>query len=163
MRALVCIRRAPRRWPRSRDRPRGRPLRAAFLHDIGIYPSRTHGGVYTDESGEIAERLFTEAGANSERARLRVNACAYHHARSSQIERGAEVELLRLADQIEVSGGMRRHGLRRDEIQDTFDAAPRDGLYGHIAKLTVRALRDRPRTLPKIFKRWPGFKSGTDG
>jgi hypothetical protein len=128
-------------------------LSAAFLHDIGIYPSRSQGGVYTDESGEIAKRLFTEAGTDATRAQLAADACAYHHARSSQLDRGAEVELLRLADQIEVLGGLRRHGLSRDEIQGTFDEVPRAGLYGHIAKLTVRALRDRPGTIPKIFKR----------
>jgi hypothetical protein len=98
-------------------------------------------------------RLFTEAEADATRAQLAADACAYHHARSSQLHRGAEVELLRLADQVEVFGGLRRHGLTRDEVQETFDAVPRSGLYGHIAKLTVRALRDRPRTIPKIFKR----------
>ena len=128
-------------------------LCAAFLHDIGIYPSRSHGGVYTDESGELAKALFAEAGADAGRAQLCADACAYHHARNSKFERGAEVELVRLADQIEVFGGLRRHGLSRDEIRETFDAVPRAGLYGHIAKLTLRALRDRPTTLPKIFKR----------
>jgi hypothetical protein len=128
-------------------------LCAAFLHDIGIYPSRSQGGVYTDESGELAKRLFDEAGADAERAQLAADACTYHHARSSQLERGAEVELLRLADQIEVFGGLRRHGLSRVEVQRTFDEVPRVGFYGHIAKLTVVALRQRPSTLPKIFKR----------
>lgn len=128
-------------------------LCASFLHDIGIYPSRSHGGVYTDESGELAGELFADAGADPARARLAADACAYHHARSSQLDRGAEVELLRLADQIEVFGGLRRNGLSREDIQKTFDQVPRAGFYGHIAKLTVRALRDRPRTLPKIFKR----------
>src|SRR5918998_4842516 len=55
-------------------------LSTAFLHDIGIYPSRSQGGVYTDESGEIAKRLFTEAGADATRAQLAADACAYHHA-----------------------------------------------------------------------------------
>jgi hypothetical protein len=128
-------------------------LCAAFLHDVGIYPSRSQGGVYTDESGELARRLFTEAGADAGRTQLAADACAYHHARRSQMDRGAEVELVRLADQIEVFGGLRRHGLPRDQVQATFDEVPRDGLYGHIAKLTLRAIRDRPLTLPKIFKR----------
>lgn len=138
---------------RDLDIDREVALCAAFLHDVGIYSSRSQGGVYTDESGELARRLFTEAGADAERAQLCADACAYHHARSSQLARGAEVELLRLADQIEVFGGVRRHGLTREDIEETFDAVPRAGLYGHIAKLTVRALRERPGTLPKIFKR----------
>jgi HD superfamily phosphodiesterase len=36
-------------------------LCAALAHDIGIYPSASHGGVYTDESGELAAALFAEA------------------------------------------------------------------------------------------------------
>ncbi|HEX2127711.1 MAG TPA: HD domain-containing protein [Solirubrobacterales bacterium] len=138
---------------RGLDVDREVALCAAFLHDIGIYPSRSRGGVYTDESGELAKRLFAEAEADPARAQLCADACAYHHARSDQTARGAEVELLRLADQVEVFGGLRRHGLTRDEVRAAFDEVPRAGLYSHIAKLTIRALRDRPRTLPKIFKR----------
>lgn len=128
-------------------------LCAAFLHDIGIYSSRSQGGVYTDESGELARRLFEEAGADAARAQRCADACAYHHARRDQSHRGAEVELLRVADQIEVLGGLVRHGLSREDIQGTFDAVSRDGFYGHIGKLVLVALRERPRTLPKIFKR----------
>jgi hypothetical protein len=127
-------------------------LCAALVHDIGIYPSVTHGGVYTDESGELAAALFREAGASEERARVVADACAYHHALRPQWPRGAEVELLRRADQLELFAGMIRHGLSRDEIREVFDAAPRQGLYTEIGRLTVGVLRDRPLTLPRIFR-----------
>jgi hypothetical protein len=127
-------------------------LCAALAHDIGIYPSASHGGVYTDEGGELAASLFREAGAAEERARLVDDACAYHHALRPQWSRGAEVELLRRADQIEVAAGLVRHGLDRVEVRSVFDAAPRDRFYSEIGKLLVRALRDRPLTVPRIFK-----------
>jgi HD domain len=127
-------------------------LCASLVHDIGIYPSASHGGVYTDESGELAERMFREAGAPEERARLCADACAYHHALRPQWKRGTEVELLRRADQIEVFAGLVRHGLGRDEVREVFAAAPRDRFYAEIGRLLVRALRDRPMTLPRIFK-----------
>jgi len=127
-------------------------LCASLVHDIGIYPSASHGGVYTDESGELAERMFREAGAPAERARLCADACAYHHAVRPQWERGTEVELLRRADQIEVFAGLVRHGLDREAVREVFAAAPRDRFYAEVGRLLLRALRDRPTTLPRIFK-----------
>ena len=127
-------------------------LCAALAHDIAIYPSVSRGGVYTDESGELAASLFREAGASEERAALVADACAYHHASRPQWSRGTEVELLRRADRIEVSAGLARHGLERGQIRAVFDAAPRDRFYSEIGRLLVRALRDRPQTLPRIFK-----------
>jgi HD domain len=127
-------------------------LCAALAHDIGIYPSVSHGGVYTDEGGQLAASLFRDAGAAEDRARLVADACAYHHALRPQWSRGAEVELLRRADQIEVAAGLVRHGLDRGEVRSVFGAAPRDRFYSEIGKLLVRALRDRPLTVPRIFK-----------
>jgi hypothetical protein len=126
-------------------------LCAALVHDIGIYPSLSRGGVYTVESGEFAANLFTEAGAEPERARLCADACAFHHARRSQWQRGAEVELLRLADRVEVSGGLARAGLTRDDVAEVFASASRRGFYSSIGLLALRALRDRPRTMLRIF------------
>ena len=45
-------------------------LCAALVHDIGLYPSVSHGGVYTDEGGELAERIFIEASESARRAEL---------------------------------------------------------------------------------------------
>jgi HD domain len=127
-------------------------LCAALAHDVGIYPSLSAGGVYTDEGGELAARMFREADADGDRARLVADACAFHHALRPQWRRGAEVELLRRADQIEVFGGVVRHGLERDEVREVFAAVPRHGFYAEIGRLAVRAARDRPTTLPRIFK-----------
>jgi hypothetical protein len=127
-------------------------LCAALVHDIGLYDSVTHGGVYTDEGGALAERLFLEAGESAERARLVSDACAQHHALRDQSARGIEVELLRLADRIELSGGLLRSGLSRGEIRIVFEQISRSGFYTGIARLLGHALRERPLTLPRIFK-----------
>jgi HD domain len=137
---------------RGLDLDREVGLCAAFAHDLGIYPSMSHGGVYTDESGELAASLFREAGASEERARLVADACAYHHALRPQWPRGTEVELLRRADQVEILAGLIRHGLDRADVREVFDAVPRDDFYAEIGKLLIRALRDRPLTVPRIFK-----------
>jgi hypothetical protein len=127
-------------------------LCAALAHDIGLYPSVTHGGVYTDEGGELARRLLLDAGVSSERAELCAQACARHHALRDQSGLGAEVELMRLADRIELSAGLLSAGLPRAEIRAVFDSVPRDGLYAGIAALVGRALRERPLTVPQIFR-----------
>ncbi len=127
-------------------------LCAAFLHDIGVYDSVTHGGVYTEEGAELAHQMALEAGWDERRARLCADACAYHHSVRSKWELGAEVETMRLADRIEVSGGLFRSGLTRDELREVNAAAPRDGFYRGLAHVVWPMLRKRPLTLPRIFK-----------
>lgn len=127
-------------------------LCAAFLHDIGLYESVSEGGVYTDEGAALARELGLEAGWDERRAQLCADACAYHHSVRSKWELGAEVEILRLADRIEVSGGLIRSGLTRDQVHQVNASAPRDGFYGGILHLLWPAVRSRPLTLPRIFK-----------
>jgi hypothetical protein len=127
-------------------------LCASLIHDAGLYDSISRGGVYTDDGGAYAERVFIEAGEPGERARLVNDACAQHHALRDQSARGIEVELLRLADRIEVSGGLVRSGLSRGEIRVVFDQVSRKGFYAGVAGLLGHALRERPLTLPRIFK-----------
>jgi hypothetical protein len=127
-------------------------LCAAFLHDIGLYDSVTHGGVYTEEGAELARRLALEAGWDERRAGLSADACRFHHSVRSKWELGAEVELMRLADRIEVTGGLVRSGLSGDQLRAVNAAAPRDGFYTGLVHLVWPMLRRRPLTLPAIFK-----------
>jgi hypothetical protein len=137
---------------RSLEFDREVAISASILHDAGIYPALSEGGVYTDESGIVAERLFLEAGAEPQRAALVREACAQHHALRDQSAKGVEVELMRLADRIEVSGGVVRSGLSGREVGDVFGRVSRKGFYAGIGGLVLGVLRDRPLTLPQIFK-----------
>lgn len=127
-------------------------LCAALLHDIGVYDSITHGGVYTEEGAEVAERLALEAGWNDRRAALCAAACRYHHSVRSKWEFGPEVETMRLADRIEVTGGLVRSGLSREEVREVNAAASRAGFYRGLARVVWPVLRRRPLTLPAVFK-----------
>lgn len=127
-------------------------LCAAFLHDIGLYPAVSEGGVYTEEGGEEARRIATEHGWDSQRADLCAEACAKHHSVKRQWELGAEVEVLRLADRIEVTAGISTGGLDRAQIKDVFVESPRDGFYHGLYEVVWPNLRSRPMTIPKIFK-----------
>jgi HD superfamily phosphodiesterase len=128
-------------------------LVASILHDIGLYDAVSEGGVYTDEGGEFARKLCLKHGWDERRADLCAAACANHHAIRSQWELGAEVEVLRLADRIEVSGGLSRGGLSRDQIKGVFEEVPRDGFYGGLAHIVWPSLRSRPLQTLRIFGR----------
>lgn len=127
-------------------------LCAAFLHDIGLYASVSDGGVYTEEGAALARRMGLDAGWDEHRAQLCADACAYHHSVRSKWDLSAEVETLRLADRIEVSGGLIRSGLTRDQLHEVNAAAPRDGFYRGLAQVVWPVLRSRPFTLPSVFK-----------
>jgi hypothetical protein len=127
-------------------------LCAALLHDAGLYDEISRGGVYTDDSGICAEQLFLDAGATAERAKLVRETCAQHHALRDQSEKGAEVELMRLADRVELSYGLLGAGLSRSEIREVFNRVSRKGTYRVIAGLVGHALVERPTTVPRIFK-----------
>ena len=127
-------------------------LVAAILHDIGLYDSVSEGGVYTDEGGEFARNLGIEHGWEPHRADLCAEACAKHHSIRTQWEQGAEVETLRLADRIEVFGGLARGGLSRDQIKGVFAKVSREGLYGGLAHIVGPNLVRRPIQIAKVFR-----------
>ena len=128
-------------------------LCAAFLHDIGLYDKVSEGGVYTDEGGEFARKLGLEHGWDERRADLCAEACANHHAVRSQWEQGAEVETLRLADRIEVSGGLSRGGLSRDADQGRLRRGPARRLLRRARPRRLARTSARARSRPlRIFK-----------
>jgi hypothetical protein len=92
-------------------------------------------------------------GWDEERIRVCSDAVDRHHELRSQWDRGAEVELIRRADLIDVSAGLVRFGLSGEWLRDLFRAVPRDGTYRTIGREVAQVLRHRPLTLPQIFRR----------
>jgi len=127
-------------------------LCAALLHDIGLYDAVSDGGVYTDEGGEFARRLADKHGWEARRADLCAEACARHHSVKAQWEQGAEVETLRLADRIEVTGGVATGGLSRSQVKGVFSEISREGFYGGLLHVVWPNLRSRPLKTARIFK-----------
>ena len=126
---------------------------AAILHDIGLYPSASRGGVYTADGAQLARELLPAYGWDPERIERCAEAIDRHHEVRSQLSRGAEVEALRRADLVDVSGGLIRFGIDRQWLRALNRSVPRAGLGGELAKEVGRALRERPLTLPQIFWR----------
>ena len=126
---------------------------AAILHDIGLYPGASRGGVYTADGAELARELLSANGWTPERVERCAAAIDRHHDLRSQLRRGGEVEALRLADLIDVSGGVVARGLNRGWLRSLGEAVPRQGLGRELAREVGRALRERPLTLGRIFWR----------
>lgn len=127
---------------------------AAILHDVGIYPEASRGGVYTADGAALARELLASHGWTPERIDRCAEAIDRHHDLRRQLALGPEVEALRLADLSDVSGGLLRFGLDGGWMRSLRQAVPVDGLAGELAREVWRALRERPLTVPRIF--WRG-------
>lgn len=115
---------------------------AALLHDIGLYDDWSTGAAYVDDSKRAVEQLLRSFGWPPERIQRAADAAQRHHAVRDQRTFSLELEVLRLADQVDLSGGRVGHGLDRAFLGALFTALPRDGLYRHIGTvLGARLLR----------------------
>jgi hypothetical protein len=128
-------------------------LIAGLLHDVGLYDEASRGGVYVLEGAEFTAELLRQQGWEEDRVRLCFDAVERHHELRSQWERGAEVELIRRADLVDVSAGLVRFGLSREWLRDLFKSISREGTYRTIGYEVARVLRHRPLTLPRVFRR----------
>ena len=126
-------------------------LCAAHLHDAGLYPGAATDASYVEDGARLAARLLGAHGWPAGRLRRCTDAIERHHELRPQWKRGVEVELLRRADLVDIFGGLLTFGAGRGWVRALRHEAPRRGFYREIARLLVRAARDRPATLPRIF------------
>ncbi len=126
-------------------------LCAAHLHDVGLYPGAATDASYVEDGARLAERLLGTRGWPERRLKRCTDAIERHHELRAQWKRGVEVELLRQADLVDVSGGLVTFGADRVWVRSLGEEAPRRGFYREIGRLLVRAARERPATLPWIF------------
>jgi hypothetical protein len=127
---------------------------AALLHDIGLYPPyASRSASYVADGAALAREMLPAHGWSQERITRCADAIDRHHELRGQLRHGAEVEALRRADLIDVSGGLVRFGVGRDRLAALRAEVPRRGLYREIGRLLARALRARPATVPRIFVR----------
>lgn len=132
-------------------------LVAGLLHDIGLYDGASRGGVYVSDGREYSEALLTgRRDWPPDRVRLCGDAIERHHELRSQWAAGTEVEVMRRADLIEVSGGLVSYGLRRGWIRGLWRVVPRAGIYPEVGRMVGKALVERPATIPRAFIRGRG-------
>jgi hypothetical protein len=128
-------------------------LCAAWLHDAGLYAGAASGEPYVVDGRRLAVAELARFNWAPERLELLSDAIERHHDIRSQWRRGAEVELIRRADLVDVSGGLARFGLDRPWLHDLFARVPRRGMFAEIGRLVGRALRERPGSMAAIFLR----------
>lgn len=126
---------------------------AAILHDIGLYPGASRGGVYTADGAALAREMLPAHGWSADRIERCAAAIDRHHELRRQLRLGGEVEALRLADLVDVAGGVVAFGLDRRWLRALDRAVPRQGLLGELVREVGRVLRERPTTLPRVFWR----------
>jgi len=128
-------------------------LIAGLLHDIGLYDEASHGGAYVRDGAEFTADLLREQGWAQERIRLCFDAIERHHELRSQWDRGAEVELIRRADLVDLTYGLVRFDASREWLRDLFRSVSRDGTYPTIGGRVARQLIHRPLQFARIFRR----------
>jgi HD superfamily phosphodiesterase len=128
-------------------------LITGLLHDIGLYDEASHGGVYVHEGAEFTAELLRAQGWDEERIRLCSDAIERHHEIRSQWERGAEVEVTRRADLVDLTSGLVAFGLPREWLRDLFKSVPRDGTYATIGNEVAKQLIHQPLQFAQIFWR----------
>jgi uncharacterized protein len=126
---------------------------AAILHDIGLYPAVSRGGVYTADGAALAREILPAFAWEPARVALCATAIDRHHDVRGQRAAGAEVEAIRLADLVDLSAGLLSFGLSRAWCASLREAVPMRGLAGELLREVGRALRERPLTMPRILLR----------
>jgi HD superfamily phosphodiesterase len=126
---------------------------AAILHDVGLYPGVATGDAYVADGAALARAVLERHGWSPTRIELCAEAIDRRHELRRQQQRGVEIEALRQADLVDVSGGLLRFGLDREWLRSLRRVVPARGLAGELFREVGRALRERPLTLPRIFLR----------
>lgn len=126
-------------------------LCACWLHDIGLYPSVATKAAYVTDGRRVGEELARRRGWDEARITRLGDAIELHHEPRAQTHRGLEVELLRVADRIEVSQGLILSGILRAEFRALRREVPARGFVPEVLRGLARSARDRPATMWRIF------------
>jgi HD domain len=127
-------------------------LCVSLLFDIGVYPAVATRDVYTRDGRRFARQVLAPFSWPEARLHRALEAIERHHQVRAQWQHGAEVELLRLADLVDVLPAVFRFGLPGAWLDELARRLPRDGLFSSFLGPAVGAmLRQRPGTIPRIF------------
>jgi HD domain len=126
-------------------------LCAALPHDAGLYPGVSTRDAYVTDGRRLAERTLAPFDWPTSRFARCLDAIEQHHAWRSRWDWGAEVELIRRADLIDVSRGLVAFGLPRSWLRDLRRSVPWTGFWLTFGGEILRMLRERPRRVAHIF------------
>jgi HD domain len=115
-------------------------LSAAF-HDLGIW---THGTFdYIPPSIALAREHLSRTGHDAWAPEVSAAIALHHKLRAARNE-PALVELLRRADWVDVSLGVRSFGVRRALVRELYAQFPDAGFHARLAKLALRRAVEHP-------------------
>lgn len=121
---------------------------AGAFHDLGIWTSHTFD--YLGPSCALAMVYLKDHGLSAWSEEIE-NIIELHHKISAAGEKGDLAELFRLADNVDVSLGMRRHEVSRETIIAVQKQFPDHGFHMRLALLALKRLVTHPlNPLPMV-------------
>lgn len=124
---------------------------AAAFHDLGIWSARTFD--YLPPSVQAASEYLAANGLAGWQEEVALMIDEHHKLRAFKDERYPLVELLRRADLIDVSLGVRLFGLPREHVREVRRAFPNAGFHRRLVRLVFEGVRKRPLN-PLPFYKW---------
>jgi hypothetical protein len=134
-------------------------LCASLFFDLGVSPVVATSDVYTIDGRRLARQVLARFAWTNVRLDRCLDAIERHHRLTSQWHRGVEVELLRRADLVDAFPAVFHFGLPRTWLAELFRRIPRNGLYPMLISAVWTMLRERPRTIPRIFLSSPSRRA----
>jgi hypothetical protein len=126
-------------------------LCASLLHDVGLYPGVDGAGPYVTEGRHRAAHVLAAFDWPSERLERCLDAIELHHHWRPVWPAGAEAELIRRADLVELSAGAIRFGLPRAWLRELAGDWPRRGFCVGLVRLLAPIAARHPLALARIF------------
>lgn len=135
----------------SDDEERRKVIIATCFHDLGIWSGQTFD--YLPPSLAAARDYLRQNGLDQWSAEVELMIDQHHKLRPFRDNRFPLVELLRRADLIDVSLGIRRFGLPRGYVKQVRQTFPNAGFHERLVRLVWDGLRHRPLN-PLPFYKW---------
>jgi len=123
---------------------------AGAFHDLGIWTESTFD--YLEPSCAIAKQYLETSGRLAWWPEIET-IIELHHKLSSAAEHNPMAEVFRQADSIDVSLGMRRHGLERAAIRLVMQAYPDHGFHMRLVTLALKRMLTHPLNPLPMVKR----------
>ena len=131
------------------DEQKKRIVIAACFHDLGIWTNDTFD--YLQPSIVLAKEYLKQRNLEQWSVEIELMIDLHHKFRKAEDDAHPLVELFRKADWVDVSLGIVKFNLSKDDIRDVKDIFPNAGFHTRLIQLTIREFYRNPlKPLPMM-------------